>query len=79
MIFIVEFLIIKLIKVGVFLYFFSLFRAAPAAFGGSQARGQMRATASGLHRCTPVYTSHSNARSAQSLQPTPQLMATPDP
>ena len=28
--------------------FFFLFRAAPTAYGGSQARGQIRATAAGL-------------------------------
>ena len=44
--------------------------AAPAAYGDSQARGQIRAVAAGLHH------SHSNARSEQQLQPTPQLTAT---
>ena len=34
-----------------------LFRATPMAYGGSQARGQIRGTAAGLHH------SHSNARS----------------
>ena len=42
-------------------------------YGGSQARGPIRATAPDLHH------SHSNAGSELSLQPTPQLMATPDP
>ena len=51
--------------------FFS-FRAAPAAYGGSQARGQVGATASGLHH------SHSNGRSELHLRPTPQLIATLD-
>ena len=51
----------------------SSFRAAPAAPGGSQARGPIRAVAAGLHQ------SHSNARSELCLQPTPQLTATPDP
>ena len=37
-------------------WFFFLFRAAPAAYGGSQARGQIRTVVAGLHR------SHSNAR-----------------
>ena len=46
-------------------FFFLLFRA----YGGSQARGQIRATAAGLHH------SHSNAGS----EPTLQLSATPDP
>ena len=50
-----------------------LFRAAPAAYGGSQARAQIGAVAAGLHH------SHSNARSEPRLQLTPQLMALPDP
>ena len=41
------------------------------AFGSSQARGRIRAVATGLHQ--------SNTRSKPCLQPTPQLMATPDP
>ena len=48
-----------------------LFRAIPAAYGGSQARSLIRATAAALRQ------SHSNARSEQCQQPTPQLMATP--
>ena len=59
-----------------FILFFSLFafsRAAPAAHGGSQARGLIRAVAAGL------YQSHSNAGSEPRLRPTPQLTATPDP
>ena len=47
--------------------------AAPAAYGGSQARGQIRAVATGLHQ------SHSKAGSKPHLQPTSQFMATPDP
>ena len=54
-------------------FFFCLLRAAPAAHGGSQARGPIGAVAAGLHH------SHSNAESEPHLQPTPQLMATPDP
>ena len=44
---------------GMFLeaFFFFLFRAVPAAYGGSQARGQIGAVATGLHR------SHSNVES----------------
>ena len=53
--------------------FFFLFRAAPVVYGGSQASGQIGATAAGLHH------SHSNSRSKPLLQPTPQLMATLDP
>ena len=47
--------------------------AAPAAYGGSQARGPIGAVATGLHQ------SHSNAGSELCLQPTPQLTAIPDP
>ena len=50
--------------------------AAPAAYGGSQARGRIGAVATGLRQ------SHSNAGSEPHLQPTPipqlQLTATPD-
>ena len=56
-----------------FFYFFAFSRAAPTAYGGSQARVLIRAVAAGLHK------SHSNAGSEPCLQPTPQLMATPDP
>ena len=59
-----------------FFFFFCLFaisRAASGADGGSQARGLIGAIAAGLHQ------SHSNAGSEPRLQPTPQLMATPDP
>ena len=44
--------------------------AAPAAYGGSQARGRIVAVAADLH--------DSNAGSEPRLQPTPQLTATPD-
>ena len=54
-------------------FFLIYFRATPAAYGGSQARGQTGAVASGLHQ------GHSNAGSEPSLQPTPQLKATADP
>ena len=43
------------------------------AYGSSQARGQAGATAADLHH------SYSNLRSKLCLQPTPQLMATPNP
>ena len=58
-----------------FFYFclFAIARAAPMAYGGSQATGQIRAVADGLCQ------GHSNAGSKPRLQPTPQLMATPDP
>ena len=54
-------------------FFFLLFMATPLAYGGSQARGQIGAVATGL------YHSHSNARSKLCLRPTPQLTQTPDP
>ena len=57
-------------------FFFGLFAiswAAPATYGGSQARGRIGATAAGLRQ------SHSNAGSEPHLRPTPQLMAMLDP
>ena len=53
--------------------FFSLFRVAPMAYGGSQARGPIGAVAAGRHP------SQSNIRSHPCLGPTPQLMAMPHP
>ena len=47
--------------------------ATPAAYGGSQARGQIGAAAPSL------YHSHGNDRSEPHLQPTPQFAATTDP
>ena len=56
-----------------FIYLFAFSRAAPAAYGGSQAMGLIRTVTSGLCH------SHSNAGSEQQcLQPTAQLTATPD-
>ena len=55
------------------LFNYLFFRAPPVAYGGSQARGQIGATAAGLRH------SHSNAEHELDLLPTPQLMATPDP
>ena len=55
------------------IFFFFFLRAAPLAYGSSQAMGQIRAAAAGLHH------SYSTARSELHLQPTPQLMAVPDP
>lgn len=49
-----------------------LFRAAPMAYGGSQPRGQIRATALSLHH------SPGNVGSEPRLWLTPQLRATPD-
>ena len=58
-------------------YFFFVFLlflwAAPAAYGGSQARGLIGAVATGLRQ------SHSNEGSELRLQPTPQLTAMTDP
>ena len=51
----------------------NFFRAAPAAYGSSEARGRIRAAAAGLHH------SQGNTGSDSHLQPTPQLTATPDP
>ena len=56
-----------------FFWFFLLFRAEPTACGGFQAGGLIRATAASLRQ------SHSHAGSEPHLQPTPQLMARPDP
>ena len=59
------------------LFYFCLFRAAPAAYGSSQVRVWIGAEATGLHH------SHSNMGSEPCLRPAPQLMAmltaTPDP
>ena len=63
-------------KVGVcrldFFLSFDLFRASPAAYRGSQARGQIGATASSLSY-------RHITRSKLCLQPTLQLTATLDP
>ena len=54
-----------------FVFVFCLFRAAPVAYGGSQARGWIGAVATSL--C------HSNTGSEPHLQPIPQLTVVPDP
>ena len=57
-----------------FIYFgLCPFRATHMAYGGSQARGLIGATAAGLCH------SHGNMGSDPRLQPIPQLTATPDP
>ena len=56
-----------------FSFFLSFSRAAPTAYGGSRARGLIRAVAAGLCQ------SHGNARSELCLQTTPQLTAMLDP
>ena len=63
------------LSVCLFVCLFCLFAiswAAPMAYGGSQARGLIGAVAASLLQ------SHRNTRSEPRLQPTPQLMATPD-
>ena len=62
-----------LFYICLFLSFLLFFRAIPTAYGGSQARGLIRAVAAGLHD------SHSKVGSEPHLQPIPQLMAMPDP
>ena len=59
--------------VCLFVFCFGLFRAAPAVYGGSQARDQIGAVAAGLHH------SHISTSSKLRLPPTPQLTATLDP
>ena len=49
-----------------------IFTAVLVAYGSSPARGQIGATAAGLHH------SHGNTRSKPHLQPTPQLAEMPD-
>ena len=61
------------LTVGFLFLLFCLFRATSAAYGGFQARGPIRAVATGLCQ------SHRHARSKPHLWPTPQLTATPDP
>ena len=56
-----------------FFVFFVFFRAVPTVHGGSQARGQIRAIADGLHH------SYSNAGFELCLRPASQLMVMPDP
>ena len=60
-------------KIFFFFDLFSFSRAAPAAYGVSQARGLIGAVAASLRQ------SHSNTGSEPHLQPTPQLTATLDP
>ena len=57
----------------IIIVFLSFFRAIPVAYGGFQARGPIEAVAVGLRQ------SHSNLESEPPLQPTPELMAMPDP
>ena len=57
----------KILNKILFIYLIFLFRAAPVAYGSSQARGWITAAAISL--------GHSNARSVPYLRPTPQLLA----
>ena len=57
----------------IYLFICLFFRAAPAACGGSQARGRIRPVAARLHQ------SHSSAGCQPHLRPTPQLTAMLDP
>ena len=66
-------LVFKFTQQIIYYYYYFLFRAASAAYGGSQARGQIRATAATLHH------SHSNVGLEPNLRPTPQPTAMPDP
>ena len=59
--------------VGHKLFFFPLYRATPTTDGSSQARGQIRAAATGLCH------SHSKARFQPHLWTTPWLTAMVDP
>ena len=54
-------------------FFFIFSDPPPMAYGCFQARGPIGAVVASLHQ------SHSNARSEQRLQPTPELRAMPDP
>ena len=56
-----------------FFFVFCPFKVIPSAYGGSQARGPIRAAAKGLRQ------SHSNAGSEPCLPPTTQLTETLDP
>ena len=56
-----------------FILLIYFFRTTPVAYGSSQVRGRVGAVAASLHH------SHSNTGSNMHLQPTPQLMAMPDP
>ena len=67
-------MILLLLFIYLFIYLsFCLLRAAPMAYGGSQARSLIRAVATSLCQ------SHSSEGSEPHLQPTPQLSATLDP
>ena len=54
-------------------FFLVFFRAAPVAYGSSQARSRIRAVDAGLHH------SQSTTRFKPGLRPMPQLITTTDP
>ena len=62
-----------IIIITVIIIIILLFRATPATYGGSQARGWVEAAAASL------YHSYSDVGSELHLRPTPQLMAMLDP
>ena len=72
-VFIIYILYIYFILFYLFICLFAISWAAPAAYGGSQARGRIGAVAASLHH------SHSHVGSEPHLRPTPQLTETPDP
>ena len=69
-----EFLLLSFVFLS-FVVVVAISWAAPAAYGGSQARGLIRATAASLQHSH----SHGNSGSEPCLQTTPQLTAMPDP
>ena len=67
--------VVEVQKKEILILFFVFSRAAPMVYGGSQARGQIGAIATGLRH---IY-SHSNVGFELCLQPIPQFTAMPDP
>ena len=61
----------EFIYLFILFYFFAISWAAPAAYGGSQARGPIGAVAASLRQ------SHSNARSEPHLRPIPRRILNP--
>ena len=68
-----EYISLNNVKLTILTFFFFLFRAAHPAYGSSQTRGQIEASAASIHH------SHNNARYEPQLWPVPQLTATLDP
>ena len=66
-------MVVILVKSILLIFCLFVFRATPAAYGGSQARGAKGAIAASLHH------SHSNTESKPCLWPPPQLTAMLDP